>query len=203
MGRVSHVLLVEKSFSLEVKIIRVLVVMIIMMVIPIKMIMIMAGKMNAHHVDIHQPGHFPCPGEKCGKVEQLVFFFEKLSKFGNVTRWFEMSVFLISCSFKCLLSGLHKQEQTDIPLFKVGKLFLIKQWYKLSQNLWCLSFVAFQELQPHHRGGKGSTTPTWNSSLIMCCDEAFKQRQQVLKWYLSNPLMLVRKGLLKYVQFSN
>ena len=30
MGRVSHVLLVEKSFSLEVKIIRVLVVMIIM-----------------------------------------------------------------------------------------------------------------------------------------------------------------------------
>ena len=86
MGRVSHVLLVEKSFSLEVKIIRVLVVIIIMMVIPIKMIMIMAGKMNAHHVDIHQPGHFPCPGEKCGKVEQLVFFFEKLSKFGNVTR---------------------------------------------------------------------------------------------------------------------
>ena len=81
MGRVSHVLLVEKSFSLEVKIIRrVLVVMII------KMIMIMTGKMNAHHVDIHQPGHFPCPGEKCGKVEQLVFFFEKLSKFGNVTR---------------------------------------------------------------------------------------------------------------------
>jgi hypothetical protein len=26
------------------------------------------GKMNAHHVDIHQPGHFPCPGQKCGKV---------------------------------------------------------------------------------------------------------------------------------------
>ena len=24
--------------------------------------------MNAHHVDVHQPGHFPCPGEKCGKV---------------------------------------------------------------------------------------------------------------------------------------
>ena len=75
MGRVSHVLLVEKSFSLEVKIIRVLVVMIIMMIIPIKMIMITAGKMNAHHVDIHQPGHFPCPGEQCGKVEQLLNFF--------------------------------------------------------------------------------------------------------------------------------
>ena len=75
------------------------------------------------------------------------------------------------------------------PTIQSRKTISIKQWYKLSQNLWCLSFVAFQELQPHHRGGKGSTTPTWNSSLIMRCDEAFKQWQQVLKWYLSNPFL--------------
>ena len=75
------------------------------------------------------------------------------------------------------------------PTIQSRKTISIKQWYKLSQNLLCLSFVVFQELQPHHRGGKGSTTPTWNSSLIMRCDEAFKQWQQVLKWYLSNPFL--------------
>ena len=24
--------------------------------------------MNAHHVDVHVVGSYPCPGEKCGKV---------------------------------------------------------------------------------------------------------------------------------------
>jgi hypothetical protein len=26
------------------------------------------SRMQSHHVDLHQPGHFPCPGQGCGKV---------------------------------------------------------------------------------------------------------------------------------------
>ena len=36
--------------------------------------------MNAHHVDVHQPGHFPCPGEKCGKVMNQIEFENWINK---------------------------------------------------------------------------------------------------------------------------
>ena len=31
------------------------------------------GPMRRHFEDIHQPGEYPCPGEGCGKVHNLVF----------------------------------------------------------------------------------------------------------------------------------
>ena len=42
-----------------------------------------AGKMNAHHVDVHQPGHFPCPGQQCGKVQKSWNIFYKNSYLWN------------------------------------------------------------------------------------------------------------------------
>ena len=94
------------------------------------MIMIMTGKMNAHHVDIHQPGHFPCPGEQCGKVEQLVFFFLFFSKFWNVTRWFEMFFNILFFEMSALRSSQARTNRH--PTIQSRKTISIKQWYKLS-----------------------------------------------------------------------
>ena len=57
--------------------------------------------MNAHHVDVHQPGHFPCPGEKCGKV---IFTIQFVQEKRNLKSPLKFGQWLDS------LSGVHQQE---------------------------------------------------------------------------------------------
>ena len=56
-----------------------------------------SGKMNAHHVDVHQPGHFPCPGEKCGKVIIKIDFLN-LKKISFLLNVWKMFIFPLRCS---------------------------------------------------------------------------------------------------------
>ena len=161
----NHCYMITKIITIFIKMMTLMITMIKMVIKIMTMIMI-SGKMNAHHVDIHQPGHFPCPGQKCGKVTFFysfkfwqnlgntvtIFYSLKFCNFlslsSNSTRWrnylnltmvcddlhdckiylnlifdfFDFSVyFSFICLLTCVLSGVHQQEQTDIPLLKVRK----------------------------------------------------------------------------------
>ena len=129
MGRVSHVLLVEKSFSLEVKIIRVLVVMIIM-----------HPHQDDHDHDREDEcsprGHppawtLPLPRGKVWQGGTTCILFWKIVKIWkcNPVIWIS---FLNILFFEMSALRSSQARTNRHPTIQSRKTISIKQWYKLS-----------------------------------------------------------------------
>ena len=75
--------------------------------------------MNAHHVDVHQPGHFPCPGQQCGKVQKSWNIFYKNSYLWN-------AILTSSVVTRC----------ANVPARNVARCQNVKTVFFNKSNLW-------------------------------------------------------------------